>query len=193
VAIPEPRDDYKYTYADYLAWPDDERWEIIEGVPYDMSPAPNPEHQLIQAEIIRTIGNFLKGKKCRLYPAPFDVRFCDNITGSNEDVYTIVQPDISIVCDNSKIDKHGCKGAPDICIEILSPSTANKDQTEKFKLYEKYKVQEYWIVNPDNETIIVYKHNGTEYDKPVYYENGETLLSDVLPGLKILLSEVFSE
>ncbi len=135
----------KFTYRDYLHWPDDERWELIDGVAYNMSPAPNRIHQKISGELHRQIANYLIGKQCEVYAAPFDVRL--PATGEkNDEITTVVQPDITIVCDKSKLDKKGCKGSPDLVIEILSPYTAKKDMKEKHFLYEKFAVKEYWIV-----------------------------------------------
>lgn len=124
----------KYTYADYKTWNDDERWEIIEGVPYKMdfsdkynfkcmSPAPMRVHQKISGNLFRKIGNHLEGKPCQVYAAPFDVRFLDYEDQSDEAIETVVQPDIIVVCDEKKLTDYGCKGVPDIVIEILSPST----------------------------------------------------------------------
>ncbi len=177
----------KYSYADYLTWPDDERWEIIEGKAWDMSPAPTTSHQIIVVELTVILGNYLKGKKCRVLVSPFDVRLLD------EESDSVVQPDLSVICDPSKLDKQGCKGAPDIVIEILSPSTAFKDETRKFKLYEKHKVREYWIINPETYHIMVYAHTGSEYAKPDYYRKNDILKSQVLEDLEIPLAEVFSE
>ncbi len=179
----------KYTYADYLTWPAEERWELIEGVPYDMSPAPSPGHQEVLVSLVLLLGPFFKSKPCRIYPAPFDVRFGNT---SDEKIETVLQPDLSIVCDKSKIDKKGCNGAPDLVVEILSPSTAYKDQTEKLKLYEKYGVKEYWIVNPETQVIQVFVYNGSFFEKPGYYRAEDSFASSVFSGLEISLPEVFT-
>lgn len=194
MAVPEKKSDYKYSYADYLSWPDEERWEIIDGVPYNMSPAPNPRHQEILVELTRQIANFLRKKYCRVYAAPFDVRFYDADEASVDDdkLTTVVQPDIAVICEPEKIDERGCKGAPDICIEILSESTSYKDQTVKLKLYEKHGVKEYWLVNPGNGTIVVYSLKEGSYGKPAYYMKDDVVETPVLPGLRITLPDVFS-
>lgn len=185
--------DKKFNYADYLTWPDDERWEIIEGVPYDMSPAPAREHQRISAIIFAKIYNFLAGKKCEAYFAPFDVRLVESKDEADEKIETVVQPDIVVICDQNKLDKQGCLGAPDIAVEIISPSTSYKDQTEKLRLYERYGVREYWIVNPDAKYIMVYRLEGVKYDKPEYLNKSDILESRALEGLKIDLSEVWAQ
>jgi len=182
----------KYTYADYLTWDDDTRWELIEGVPYDMTPAPSPEHQELVSSFNWMIVDFIRMHKgeCRVFPAPFDVRI-DNGTG--EEINTVVQPDISVVCDKKKIDEKGCNGPPDLVIEILSPSTAYKDEGEKLKLYEKHGVKEYWIVNPEARYIMIYRLENSKYGKPEYLTENETLESRVLKGLRIELAEVWSK
>ncbi len=190
MAIPKPKPDYKYSYADYLSWPDGERWELIDGLAYDMSPAPGTEHQSVSFELSRQIGNFLAGKKCRAFSAPFDVRL-ENAEASDDEIYTVVQPDITVICDSDKIDERGCKGAPDICIEILSPSSAYKDSTDKLKLYELHGVREYWLVNPGNGTIMIYIHNDKFYEKPLYFEKNDIVSSSFLQGLAISLPEIF--
>lgn len=182
-----------FSYADYLSWPDEERWEIIEGVAYDMSPAPSREHQRVSANIFAKIFNFLSGKECETYFAPFDVRLPKTKGASDEEIRTVVQPDIVVVCDRNKLDERGCLGAPDIAVEILSPSTSYKDQTEKLRLYEKHGVKEYWIVNPDGRYVMLYSLEGTKYAKPEYLAENDTLESRVLKGLKIDLHEAWAQ
>ena len=181
----------KFSYEDYLSWPDDERLEIIEGVVYGMSPAPSREHQRVSAIIFAKIYNFLSGKECEVYFAPFDVRLAETKDEVDEEIETVVQPDIVVVCDQNKLDKRGCFGAPDITVEILSPSTSYKDQTEKLLLYEKHCVKEYWIVNPDAKYVMIYHLEGVKYGKPEYLTENDTLESRILDGLNIDLSEVW--
>ncbi len=183
--------DEKYTYADYLKWPDNERWELIEGIPYDMSPAPNINHQTISGEIFVKIHNEVKKNGCRVFSAPFDVRLIENIKLNDDETETVVQPDISVICDKSKLEKRGCVGAPDIAIEILSQSTAYKDETEKLKLYEKHGVKEYWIVNPDANYIMIYRLENDIYGKPEYLEKNDILKSQVLKDFKLDLSKIW--
>ena len=144
----------KYTYADYAQWPEDERWELIEGVAYAMT-GPLRIHQEIVSELGRQIGNYLQGKPCKIYVAPFDVRL-PRQDEADANVETVVQPDLSIICDISKLDKLGCRGAPDWIVEVLSPSTTLKDMNTKRSLYEQHGVQEYWIIHPEDRWLMVY-------------------------------------
>ncbi len=180
-----------YTYADYLTWPDDEHWELIEGIPYNISPAPLIRHQEILLEIASILHGNLKGKPCKAFVSPVDVRLKNDIHAVNKETYSVVQPDLVVVCDKNKVDEKGIVDAPDICIEILSESTSYKDEGDKYKLYEKHGVKEYWIVNPVIESISVFKHNGRCFEKPVFYKNEEILESAVLPELQIRLADVF--
>ena len=182
----------KFSYADYLSWPYNERWEIIEGVAYDMSPAPSTEHQGISFKLSGILYDFLKDKKCKAFAAPFDVRLAETKDEADEKIETVVQPDIVVVCDQNKLDKRGCLGTPDITVEILSPSTSYKDQTEKLLLYEKHCVKEYWIINPDAKYIMIYHLEGIKYGKPEYLTENDTLKSMALDGLRIDLSEVWA-
>lgn len=183
--------DKKYTYADYLTWPDDERWELIEGIPYAMSPAPGMKHQSLSMDLSIIIGSYLKKRSCKVFAAPFDVLLCEQGT-ADEEIKTVVQPDLVVICDLSKLNPKGCKGAPDLVIEILSESTAYKDQTKKLRLYEKHGVKEYWIVSPDAEYIMIYSYNGQIFDKPRYYIAGDIVRSSVLTDLSLDLRDVFA-
>jgi Uma2 family endonuclease len=145
----------KYTYKDYLAWPDNERWELIHGIPYSMSPAPSRMHQQVSLAFVRIMDEFLRDKSCELYYAPLDVRLPE--AGEAEETNaTVVQPDIFVVCDSHKLDDRGCSGPPDFIIEIMSESTAAKDMNEKLFLYESHGVKEYWIVDIWDKTIKTY-------------------------------------
>lgn len=183
----------KYTYADYLTWDDEERWELIQGVPFCMTPAPLANHQHISGEIFGNIWSFLKNKPCRVFAAPFDVRLVDDVITDDRSIETVVQPDISVICDEKKIDRKGCLGPPDIVIEILSPSTAYRDETDKLMLYEKYGVKEYWVVNPDARYVMVYILSGSTYNKPAYYTQNEILKSHVLQEFTLDLSGIWSD
>ena len=182
-----PQRNERYTYADYCMWDDSQRWELIDGIPYSMSPAPAPRHQYICGQLIRRIGNFLDGKSCKVYPAPFDVR----LAADGEDD-TVVQPDISVVCDRSKIDERGCSGAPDWVIEVLSPSTASKDTVKKMALYQRVGVREYWIVDPERNTVHVYILKDGLYFSKGYCETDRVPVV-VLDGLEINLPDIFTE
>lgn len=195
---PVKKTDHKFTYADYYRWPDDERWELIDGVAYNMSPAPGTRHQEISFLLSTEIGIFLKRKSCKAFSAPFDVFLSDTEDQEISDFTTIVQPDISVICNSDKIGSRGCIGAPDLIIEILSPSTSSKDQNIKYHLYEKSGVLEYWIVDPGNEFIRIF-HLGKEgvYDYGTLFsmydlrDKDTTVSSVVLPGFKIDLAELF--
>ena len=150
-----PAEKERYTFADVLTWPDDERAELIDGEVILMAPAPSRGHQGISVELTRQFANYLEGKKCKAYHAPFDVRLFEKDGDTPEDVDTVVEPDITIVCDTSKLDDRGCKGAPDMVVEILSPSTQRHDQLVKLGLYQRAGVREYWIVDPMNKTVRV--------------------------------------
>ena len=142
----------KYTYADYLNWPDDERWELIDGYPYAMSPAPVRKHQDILLQLARKISDFFDDSSCRVYVAPFDVRLAEDYSDDHL-INNVVQPDISVFCNKGSLDDKGAMGPPTLAVEILSPSTAQKDVKTKLLLYQKYEVEEYWIVDPVAETV----------------------------------------
>lgn len=189
-----------WTYADYLTWPEDERWEIIDGVAYPwnetqaMSPGPGRSHQAITRELLVMFATYLKGKPCRVYSAPFDVRFVSDAAQSDNYVETVVQPDLLVVCDASKLDEKGCKGVPDLVIEITSPATGKKDLTAKFDLYQRHGVKEYWIVHPAEQTVIVFKRGEDEtYGKPERYAGDDKVPVPLLGELVIDLAEVFAE
>jgi len=183
--MPMPQENERYTYADYCTWDDSERWELIEGVPYAMSPAPSPVHQRLSSRLHRQLANFLDGKPCEVFHAPLDVR----LNADDEDD-TVVQPDLVVVCDRSKIDEKGCKGAPDVVIEILSPSTARRDRMVKFQQYQQAGVREYWIVDPDTKTVqVCILKDGLYFVTPY----ADTAPVTVLPGCSINLQEVFAE
>lgn len=147
----------RYTYADYLTWQFDEMVELIRGKVFRMSPAPGRLHQEISGNLYGAIWTHLRGKDCKVFSAPFDVRLELPPKQQNASkINTIVQPDISVICDASKLDAQGCNGAPDWIIEILSPATAKKDLNDKYSLYEHAGVKEYWIVHPTDGTIIPY-------------------------------------
>jgi Uma2 family endonuclease len=181
----ESKDEY-YTYDDYASWPDDVRYELIEGVPYMMSPAPSRVHQEISGSIFNQLYNYLDGKQCNVYDAPFDVRL-----NADEEDDTVVQPDILVVCDQDKLDDKGAKGAPDVIVEILSPSTASHDSLVKLNLYRKYGVKEYWIVDPVSKVVTVHLLKKGEYVTTAYGEE-DTAPVTTLKGCEINLAKVFA-
>ena len=174
----------KYTYADYAQWPEDERWELIDGVPYAMT-APQRLHQKIVSELSRQVGNYLQGKPCEVYVAPFDVRL-PRQDEADAKVETVVQPDLSVICDPSKLDKQGCRGAPDWIIEVLSPSTALKDMNTKRGLYERHGVQEYWIIHPEDRWTLIYTLDAQgRYGQPGVFGMDEPTVVQRFPELSI--------
>ena len=182
-----------YSYEDYLRWSFEERVELIKGKLFRMSPAPRRSHQGISSVIGNGIFNFLKGNPCKVYYAPFDVRFPNQPDDTDAQTFTVVQPDICVVCDHSKLDDAGCKGAPDLIVEILSPSTASKDLNEKYQLYEEHGVQEYWVVYPGEAVLEIYELQNGKYVSKGKFVKEDVVTSKVLPGLEIKLSEVFEE
>ncbi len=184
----------RYSYADYLTWVDGKIREIVNGV-VKLFSAPLTRHALISMEIAMELGNHIKKQKgkCKVFHAPFDVRLPRNGETADNKIHTVVQPDVCVVCDLSKLDKRGCLGAPDLVVEIQSPSTARYDMTEKFSVYESAGVREYWIVFPkDGITIFRLLKNG-KFDKGTPYELDSTVTSQVLDGLKINLEDLFRD
>jgi Uma2 family endonuclease len=195
MAIPLRKDDELFTYEDYLNWPDEERWELIEGIPFDMSPAPSRYHQEISMKLGSRINRYIEDKKgkCKVYAAPFDVRLPEEGMQTENDILSVVQPDISVICEPGKLDDRGCIGAPDFIAEIISPHTAKKDMKFKLVLYEKHGVPEYWIIYPDEKVIMVYKLNEQKrYDRAEVYEIGDTIPLSLKDGtLAINLDTIF--
>lgn len=182
----------RYTYADILTWPEDERWELIDGVAYDMTPAPTYRHQEILGRLYLQFGNFLEGAPCRVVMAPLDVRM-PKLGETAMTASTVVQPDLLVVCEPEQIDERGVVGAPTLVLEILSPSTAKKDLREKLNAYQQAGVQEYWVVYPSEKMVQVYtldEHG--RYGTPSVYVNGEQAPVGVLPGLAVDLGRVFA-
>jgi Uma2 family endonuclease len=182
----------RYTYADYLTWWDDKRRELVNGFIRMMTPAPRLKHQRISGNLFGNMHNIIKKNrgKCEIFHAPFDVRLPKN--GEKEDhlIDTVVQPDICIVCDLSKLDEKGCLGAPDMIIEILSFSTAKYDTTVKFKLYEDAGVREYWIVYPSEGVEIFILQPDGKYDTGTRYETGKVPIY-IFDGTEIDLKDIF--
>jgi Uma2 family endonuclease len=182
----------KYTYADYLTWLDDKRRELINGFIRMMTPAPRRIHQKISSNLLVEIKQYLKNGKCEVYHAPFDVRLVETDKGDKK-IENVVQPDIAVICDLSKLDDRGCLGAPDFIIEITSPSTGKRDAKEKYALYEKYGVKEYWIVFPEEKLVYQYVLNNNKYEQKGIYADDEKISPHIFPDLDIDLNYVFED
>lgn len=174
------RDLERHTYADYLTWPDEMRYELIDGLAYAMGPAPARRHQEIAGEVFRQIADALEGSPCRSYIAPFDVRL-PRANEVDDAVDTVVQPDISVICDKIKLDERGCRGAPDWVVEVLSPRTASHDQIVKRALYERVGVREFWLVHPVDNLVTIYLLENGVYGKPAMQELVGTTAATILP------------
>ena len=181
----------KYTLADCLGWEEGTRGEIIDGEAVMMAP-PSTAHQLISMELARQLANFLEGRKCRVLPAPFAVRLFERAGDKPEDVQTVVEPDLSVVCDSAKLDKYGCRGAPDLVVEVLSPSTQRHDRLVKLDLYQRAGVREYWIVSPDEQTVQVLLLRGGLLLPHELYGPEDIAKVNVLEGCFVELSKVFA-
>jgi len=188
--LKEDIENQPWTYADYKAWElkPRERYEIIHGEAYAMS-APNAFHQSILVELVKQFANFLTGKPCKVYPAPYDVRLFYEEDESDD---TVVQPDISVICDKEKRGKEGCRGAPDFVAEILSPSNTAIEMQRKFNVYREAGVREYWVLDGENKTLIVYLFEGDTIISRSYGEK-DTVPVAVLDGLAVELEPVFTE
>jgi Uma2 family endonuclease len=180
-----------YNYADYMSYRENERVEIIDGHIYAMSPAPSRVHQKIIATLVIEIGNYIRSNKgsCEVYPAPFDVFLFDEET--LESCRNIVQPDISVICDKHKLTDKGCAGAPDFIIEVVSPYNPSSDYVRKLSLYEHYKVREYWIVNPMNSTVFVYRLDSSmQYASPEAYTFKDKVKVGIYDKLEINFADI---
>ncbi|MBU1108741.1 MAG: Uma2 family endonuclease [Candidatus Riflebacteria bacterium] len=190
---PIKSDDQHFTYGDYSQWSEDEHWELIDGVTYDMSPAPAKIHADISGELFFAFKSYLRGKPCKVYAAPFDVRFPEGDEPDKE-IKSVVQPDILVVCDENKLDEKGCRGAPDLVIEILSPTTASKDCIQKRDLYERHGVKEFWTADPTNRLVHVYVLGSDGlYGRPAIFTDCGKVTVSIFADLKINLKEVFPQ
>lgn len=200
---PASAPDERFTYRHYRSWPEDERWELIDGRAWAMSPAPLRSHQKLSGRLFHWISAFLEGKPCEVYAAPFDVLFPEGDEPDDE-VETVVQPDVVVVCDKSKLTRAGARGAPDLVVEILSPSTSGKDQREKFDLYQRRGVREYWVLDPAGEWLCVYRLLGGRGEGlgPTAFDDGELrergrdyspISSRVLEGFSVDPAKLFAD
>ena len=176
--------DDTWTYADYLTWDDDQRWELIDGAAYAMTPCPTYFHQNIARKLISRLDRHFTGRSCTPFIAPFDVVF---------DETNVVQPDVFVVCDRNKITHANISGAPDLIFEILSPSSMVRDRREKLALYERFGVREYLIVYPMDEIVERYLLVGGRYSSPEIFDWTETLTLGIFPDLTVNLWEIFDK
>jgi Uma2 family endonuclease len=183
-----------YTYADYVKWTFDEAVELIKGRVFKMA-APLSNHQKTSGNIFRVFANYLHKKPCEVFSAPYDVRLPKPMSQrkSDKDIETVIQPDICIVCDKSKIDRRGCVGAPDLIVEILSKGTASKDVKDKFELYEESGVREYWIASIEDETVLVYRLNKNNQYQADHrpYAQGDTIRIGIFDDFVVDVEEIF--
>lgn len=181
-----------YTYADYLKWTFDERLELIKGKIFTMSPAPGSVHQRLSHRLGRWIGNYLEGKDCEVFSAPFDVRLLRR-SADDKDILTVVQPDVCVICDPKKVDSKGCLGAPDIVIEILSPGNNKKELKNKYEVYEEAAVLEYWIIHPVEKTFFKYTLTDGRFQSSRMLTIGDEVTTPILPGFSLSLDELFAD
>lgn len=194
MAIPDLKQDDRFSYADYLTWDDDKRWELIDGQAYCMTLAPSRRHQAWLGELYRQFSNYLLDKPCQVYLAPFDVRLPDASEDGDDEIDTVVQPDIVVVCDQSKLDDRGAKGAPDLVVEILSPGSSKRDITVKFELYQRHGVKEYWLLYPNEKLLQLYRlGEDGRYGSPQAFGPEDRVLVPLLGDLEIDLSTVLRE
>ena len=183
--IADAKKEERYTYADYYSWDDGKRLELIDGVAYEMPLAPGRRHQQTIGAFHLQIGSFLEGKPCKVYMAPLDVRL--NADGADD---TVVQPDVLVVCDRAKLDEHGCKGAPDLVIEVVSPPSASRDFIKKFQVYLRAGVREYWVADPHEKVVQVFMLEDGRYAASAF-EGEDKIPVGVLPGCVVDLRDVF--
>jgi Uma2 family endonuclease len=182
-----------YSYADYLQWNFEERLELIKGKIFKMTPAPNLFHQELSVIITGELYSYLKGKPCRVFSAPFDVRLSRKSDSTEEKkIYTVVQPDVCVVCDPTKLDSKGCTGAPDIAVEILSPGNNQKELRNKYEVYEESGVKEYWIISPQDESFLKYTLIEGSYQPSRLMTIGDIITTPILPGFELSLETVFA-
>lgn len=180
----------RYTYQDYLSWPEGEQYELVDGVAYAKSPAPSYGHQKVSLEIARQMANQLLHRECQVFAAPFDVKLS---APDQDDAPTVVQPDITVGCDPDRFNPRGHLGAPDLVVEIVSPDSGVADRKRKYALYEHCGVREYWIVDPEERVVEVYLlDKAGRYSRRGAYGPEETLSATAVAELLVDLRLVFS-
>ena len=188
--VEEPSPEYTYTYADYVKWQFEERLELFKGKIFKLA-APNTKHQVVGGNLYFTMKAFFSGKSCFVFHAPYDVRLPVKNKKKDNEITTVVQADLGVVCDASKIDERGYCGAPDLVVEILSPGNSSKEVQLKFELYEEAGVKEYWIINPVEENIVAFilNENGKFGGGKMYA--GKSISPHFIPELKIEIRDIF--
>ncbi len=199
----------RYTFGDYLQWPEDERWELIEGVAYSMSPSPSWRHQGLAGELFAQIRSFLKDSPCRVFMAPLDILLPDEEEEElqDNDLDTVVQPDLVVICDTDKLGERAVRGAPDIAVEVLSPYSWERDLRLKMRVYEERGVREYWVLDGGNRVLTVYNRDESGHfqastslvapSSPEHIKTKtdgtkpEVAISAVLPGFNLDLTALF--
>ncbi len=181
-----------YSYADYLLWQFSERVELIKGKIFKMSPAPSSSHQDISMNLTRIIDKVFYKTSCKFYVAPFDVRLINFKESTPENkIMSVVQPDLCVICDRSKVDIKGCLGSPDLVVEILSLGNSKKEMDTKFDLYQENKILEYWIVDPFQKTILIYVLENDRYIGLKPFLEDSKIISPTFPNLKVSVKKVF--
>ena len=181
-----------YSYADYLKWQIEDRIELIKGKIFKMSPAPATRHQLYVGEIFRRLSNYLYRNSCKVFVAPFDVRLSSLKSSDSNKIYTVVQPDICVVCSPDKIDSKGCIGAPDLVVEVLSPGNTDREMNEKFQIYQENGVLEYWLVEPNDRIVLVYILNEAgQFVGLKPFTESEIVKSRAVEGFEVLVRDIF--
>jgi Uma2 family endonuclease len=194
MGLPARKLDRRYNYGDYRTWPDDERWELLDGVAWNMSPAPNRRHQYVTGRLFAKISMFLEGKPCRVYIAPFDVLLPDTQDQDDDEVSTVVQPDVSVFCGSDRLTERGARGAPDLVVEVITPWTHQKDMNEKLSLYERHGVREFWLVDPGNRSVLIFRSGPDKrYGEAEVRTIPGRLDSRVLDGFVLELADLFRE
>lgn len=190
--VNEPDIEYgHYSYADYLTWKIDDMMELIRGKAFKWAAAaPGMSHQKVSLRLASALFTFLKGKPCQVFQAPFDVRFPVKSKKSDE-IDTVLQPDLCVVCDESKLDEAGCIGAPDLVVEILCPGNNRKELKLKYEVYEESGVKEYWVIHPTEQTLLVYTLVNGKYQPSGLFVAGDVVESTCIEGFKLNLEEIF--
>ena len=190
--VEEPDYGAYYTAKDYVKWTFDGLYELINGKVWKMAPAPGAKHQRASFELTAEFSKVFRRQKCEVFVAPFDVF----LTKTGEDELatdTVVEPDLCIICDPSKITERGCMGAPDLVVEILSPSTAKKDLNDKYKLYEQYGIPEYWVVFPREQSIEIFTLQNKKYERWILASKGDVIQSQLFDHLRFNIDDIFPD